>query len=133
MPDQSDTSTDQGREVALTPEEQRRQAELEERTDALSFMDRLRGGAFMLKLARTLREVTKAVHEQQAKGTVTITLAITPVKKSPGAVSIVDKIVGKPPAAEPPADVMFASPDGDLSYDHPNQLAAFPRQSGGAR
>ena len=125
-----------GQEVTYTatPAEQRKQAELEERSAAMSFLDRLRGGAFMLKAARALREVTKAVHEQQAKGTVTITLSITPVKKSPGAVSITDKIVAKPPMAEPPSAVMFTTADGALSYEHPDQLAAFPAdRTGGAR
>lgn len=78
----------------------------------------LRGGEFADDCTAVLADVVKSVDETGKAGKVTITLDL---KKTGGAIAIVAKVTDKTPEVAPDADLLWATVEGSLSYDNPNQ------------
>lgn len=90
---------------------------------ALEVLSRLRKGRVMDLLSVELNRVVTGVKDSNAGkgGTVTLTLAISPVQKQQNAVFIQAKIVGKAPEDPPDSDLMFYDDDGNLTTHNPMQ------------
>lgn len=79
---------------------------------------RLQGGVFLDNCSEKLAAIVKSVDETGKAGRLTITLDL---KKQNGAVSILAKVTDKTPEAAPDADLFWATVEGNLSLDNPNQ------------
>lgn len=78
----------------------------------------LRRGAFVIEATDVLANTVKQVEETGKPGKVTITLDL---RKAGGAIAIVAKVTDKTPEMAPDSDLLWACPDGDLTYQNPNQ------------
>lgn len=78
----------------------------------------LQGGAFLGSCSDKLAEVVKEVEETGKAGKLTITLDL---KKAGGAIAILAKVTNKVPEQRPDEDLMWATVEGNLSLDNPNQ------------
>ncbi len=86
-----------------------------------SFTDTLRmlqGGSFVDQCTEVMAELVKQVDETGKAGKLTITLDL---KKAGGALAIVAKVTDKTPEVAPDADLLWATPEGSLSYQNPAQ------------
>lgn len=78
----------------------------------------LHGGTFIDECSELLAEVVRGVDDTGKAGKLTITLEI---KKVGAAVSMLAKVSNKTPEAPPDADLFYATVEGNLSVDNPNQ------------
>lgn len=78
----------------------------------------LQGGAFIEQCSDLLANVVRGVEESGKAGKLTITLD---VKKVGAAVSVLAKVSDKTPEVAPDADLFYATVEGNLSLDNPNQ------------
>ncbi len=79
---------------------------------------RLQGGAFNDECGTKMAEIVKGVDETGKAGKLTITID---VKKAGGAVSVLAKVSDKTPEEPPDADLFWATVEGNLSDQNPNQ------------
>lgn len=85
------------------------------------FFDNQRDGAFAVELADALEAVTKGVQQHRKGGKLTITIALSPIKKTEDALSVRDSIKTSVPQAERPESLFFADAQGRLGVEHPSQ------------
>lgn len=78
----------------------------------------LQGGAFNQECGEKFAEMLKGVEETGKAGKLTITID---VKKAGGAVSVVSKVTDKTPEEIADADLFWATVEGNLSLQNPNQ------------
>ena len=78
----------------------------------------LQGGAFLDACSEKLAEAVKSVEETGKAGKLTITLDL---KKSAGAIAILAKVTNKVPEAKADEDLMWATVEGNLTLQNPNQ------------
>jgi hypothetical protein len=81
----------------------------------------VRGGEVIDDLSARLQELVHAVQSTNATGSLTLTLEVKPMKGSTEAVVITDAIKLKAPQLKSKGTVMFPTPEGNLSRQHPNQ------------
>lgn len=73
------------------------------------------------ELTEALQAVALAVRETGKKGTLQLTIAITPVKGLSGAVQITDTVKVSRPTRDRPAPVFFVTEAGRVQKDDPQQ------------
>jgi len=78
----------------------------------------LHGGLFLDQASSMLAETVKGVEETGKAGKLTITLD---VKKAGGAIAIRAKVTDKVPELPPDEDLFWATVEGNLSIENPNQ------------
>lgn len=81
----------------------------------------VRGGAVLDDLAEKMQELVHAVQVCNAAGSLTLTLEVKPMKGSTEAVVVTDGIKAKVPQIKSSGTVMFPTPEGNLSRQHPKQ------------
>lgn len=84
-------------------------------TDTLRMLQQ---GVFIDQCSDLMAGVVKSVDETGKPGKLTITLD---VKKVGGAVSVLAKVTDKTPEKSPDPDLFYATVEGNLSVDNPNQ------------
>ncbi len=85
----------------------------------------LQGGVFLDVCSEQLADLVKSVEDTGKAGKLTITLDL---KKSAGAMAITAKVTNKTPERTPDADLLWATVEGNLSLDNPNQQKLDLRQ-----
>lgn len=94
-------------------------------TTGSPFVDAVRalhGGALAARLDEAIRELVLAVQTAEAKGSITLTIAIRPFAKRNAETLVVDgdyKI--RAPVAASGGDIFFAAPDHSLTRHDPRQ------------
>lgn len=78
----------------------------------------LHGGSFSDECTEELKGVVRSVDETGKAGRLTITLDF---KKAGGALSIDAKVTSKMPEAKADPDLLWATVEGNLSLQNPNQ------------
>lgn len=78
----------------------------------------LHGGAFLEQCSELMAGVVRSVEDTGKAGKLTIALD---VKKVGAAVSVLAKVTDKTPEKAPDADLFYATVEGNLSLDNPNQ------------
>lgn len=78
----------------------------------------LQGGVFMEQCSELFAAIIRGVDETGKAGKLTITLDI---KKVNAAVSVLAKVTDKVPEKAPDADLFYATVEGNLTVDNPNQ------------
>lgn len=78
----------------------------------------LHGGLFLDECSDMLAGVVRSVEDTGKAGKLTITLD---VKKVGAAISVTAKATDKVPEKAPDADLFYATVEGNLSLDNPNQ------------
>lgn len=78
----------------------------------------LQGGTFLDQCSELFAGIVKGVDDTGKAGKLTITLD---VKKVNAAVSVLAKVTDKVPERAPDADLFYATVEGNLSLDNPNQ------------
>lgn len=81
----------------------------------------IRAGAVLDELAAQMQTLVHAVQVCNAGGTLTLTLEVKPMKGSTEAVVVADSIKVKAPHIKSSGTVMFPTPEGNLSRQHPRQ------------
>lgn len=80
----------------------------------------LQGGAFAVKAGELFAAMLRGVEETGKAGKLTITID---VKKAGAAVAITSKVTDKTPEEIADADLFWATVEGNLSLQNPNQRA----------
>ena len=88
---------------------------------AAVFLQQHRSGGLHNELGEEIAAVTAAVIEHQKKGSVTVTLTISPTKDDPRAVVVYDELKAKVPKATPLPSRFFTDEHGTLSRRDPRQ------------
>lgn len=78
----------------------------------------LQGGLFLDSCSELFASIVRGVEDTGKGGKLTITLE---VKKVNAAVSVLAKVTDKTPERAPDADLFYATVEGNLSTDNPNQ------------
>ena len=78
----------------------------------------LHGGLFLDRVSELFAGVVRGVEDTGKPGRLTITLDV--MKVNP-AVSVLAKVTDRVPEAPPDADLFYATVEGNLSLDNPNQ------------
>lgn len=78
----------------------------------------LQGGVFLDSCSELFAGVVRNVDDTGKAGKLTITLD---VKKVSGAISVLAKVTDKTPEKAPDADLFYATVEGNLSVNNPNQ------------
>jgi len=78
----------------------------------------LQGGIFLDQCSELFASIIRGVEDTGKAGKLTITLD---VKKVNAAVSVLAKVTDKTPEKAPDADLFYATVEGNLSLDNPNQ------------
>jgi hypothetical protein len=78
----------------------------------------LQGGVFLDQCSDLFTSIVRGVEDTGKTGKLTITLE---VKKVNAAVSVLAKVTDKTPEKAPDADLFYATVEGNLSVDNPNQ------------
>lgn len=89
------------------------------------FADFLRehaGGRSHNELSETLKDLVKAVSLTHKAGSLTLTITVKPMKDNVDALIVSDKIVAKVPQLDRKVSVFYATSEGNLVRDDPNQL-----------
>lgn len=73
------------------------------------------------ELTTALADIALAVRETGKKGSITLTIAINPMKGMTGAVQITDAIKVSKPSKDRPAPVFFVTESGRVQRDDPLQ------------
>ena len=81
-------------------------------------MSMLQGGTFADRCSDEMRHLTRLVEETGKPGKLTITLDF---KRSAGAMSIDAKVTAKVPETKETPDLFWATVEGNLSLQNPNQ------------
>lgn len=102
------------------------------------FADFLRehaGGVTHNELSEALQDLVTAVTATHKGGSITLTIAIKPMKENHDALVVTDKVTVKRPSLDRKASVFFADRDGNLVRDDPKQLKfeGLTEVPGGAR
>ncbi len=96
--------------------------------DALAVLQGLRKGRMLHELSEKLEELTTAIRENNKKGTLTVKLSIDPLERGDadgmGAISVVirDEISINKPEPKRADTIFFASRNGSLTRNNPDQL-----------
>jgi hypothetical protein len=77
------------------------------------------------QLSAALSKVVKAVIDTGKDGQITLSVKVKPMPKVDGMVKIEDGLTVKVPELDRPASMWFATDEGQLSADHPNQPSMF--------
>ena len=85
----------------------------------------LQGGLFLDTCSEQLAELVKGVDETGKAGKLMITLDL---KKSSGAIEIVAKVTNRTPEPKADGDLLWPTPEGNLSVNNPNQRSLDLRQ-----
>lgn len=83
-------------------------------------LETLRFGALAQELTQHLRELTAACSQTGNKGSLTLTLTLTPGKG--GQIEVDDEVKLKPPRREKSSTLMFATAEHHLQRDDPRQM-----------
>jgi hypothetical protein len=78
----------------------------------------LQGGLFIDQCSELFVSIVRGVEDTGKAGKLTITLD---VKKVNAAVSVLAKVTDKTPEKSPDADLFYATVEGNLTTDNPNQ------------
>lgn len=78
----------------------------------------LQGGTFIDQCSDLLAGIVRGVEDTGKAGKLTITME---VKKVGAAVSVLAKVSDKTPETPPDADLFYATVEGNLSLENPNQ------------
>jgi len=81
----------------------------------------VRAGEVLDELAAKLQELVHAVQSTNGSGRLTLHLDVKPMKGSSEAVVITDEIKLKKPEIKSKGTVMFPTPEGNLTRQHPRQ------------
>lgn len=81
----------------------------------------VRAGEILDDLAERMQELVHAVQVTNAAGSLTLTLEVRPMKGSTEAVVVSDTIKTKTPQLKSKGTVMFPTPEGNLTRQHPKQ------------
>ena len=87
----------------------------------LATLQRHRGGALLAEASNHLAALVSAVHATGKPGSVTIRLDVRPATRGHSAVVLKDKIAPTLPAIEAEESFWFATEQGALMKDDPNQ------------
>ena len=82
-------------------------------------MNQIGRGSFLAKASEELMELVRLVNETDKAGSLTLTITVKPA--SSGAMTISGKSTLKKPPEAPMETLLFATPDGNLVADNPNQ------------
>lgn len=88
------------------------------------FADFLReqsGGRTHEELTDALAEVVAAVRDTGKKGTLTLTINVTPLKNGGGALTVTDTVKKGVPVHDRRASIFYATDSGSLTRDDPQQ------------
>lgn len=85
-------------------------------TDTLRLLD---GGAFLDRASQELADLVRSVDQTGKAGKLTITLDVKQV--SGGAISITPHATAKVPEPKPDSTLLWATTEGNLSLQNPNQ------------
>lgn len=89
----------------------------------LDFLAEHRGGAAAAELTEALHAVVEAVEATGKAGSVTLTLAIAPLKDAGSVLKVTDTVKSKVPELARPAAIYFPDRHGNLRRENPNQPA----------
>ncbi|MBI5259779.1 MAG: hypothetical protein HY855_24985 [Burkholderiales bacterium] len=78
----------------------------------------LQGGLFVEQCSELFAQVIRQVDETGKAGKLTITLDL---KKVSGAIGVLAKVTDKTPEKAPDSELFYATVEGNLSRDNPNQ------------
>lgn len=78
----------------------------------------LQGGVFLEECSQRFADLVRNVDETGKAGKLTITLDL---KKTSGAISVTPKVTDKTPEPAPDSDLFYATVEGNLTRDNPNQ------------
>lgn len=87
----------------------------------LATLQRHRGGALLAEASNQLAALVAAVHATGKPGSVTIKLDIRPATRGRSAVVLKDKVTPKLPSIEAEESFWFATENGALTKDDPQQ------------
>ncbi len=73
------------------------------------------------ELTDALADVVAAVRDTGKKGSVTLTINVTPLKNGGGALTVTDLVKKTVPIHDRRASIFYATPTGSLVKDDPNQ------------
>lgn len=85
------------------------------------------------ELTNKLAELVVAVQETKKPGKLQLTITIAPAKNVEEMVVVSDTVRLNAPTLDRPATMFFASSDGELTRDHPNQQTMFSIQGEATR
>jgi hypothetical protein len=94
-------------------------------TPFVGFIADHRGGQTARELTDQLAKVTQAVRDTGKAGSVTLTLAIAPLKDATDILVVTDTVKGKVPELPRPKAVYFPDDHGGLHRDNPRQPGLF--------
>ena len=83
----------------------------------------IQGGRSHDELSEAFRDLILAVEETGKGGKLTFTLDVKPMKGGDGVLVLTDAHAVKKPQHDRKASLFYATKDGNLSKDNPNQLA----------
>ncbi len=83
-------------------------------------MNSIGRGSFLAKATVELQELVRLVNDTGKAGTLTLTITVKQASSS-GAMTISGKSTLKKPPEEPMETLLFATPEGNLVADNPNQ------------
>lgn len=78
----------------------------------------LQGGLFVEQCSELFAQVVRQVEDTGKAGKLTITLDL---KKVSGAIGVLAKVTDKTPEKAPDSELFYATAEGNLSRDNPNQ------------
>lgn len=85
------------------------------------FLHEQAGGRTHEELTEALAEVVAAVRDTGKKGTLTLTLTVTPLKNGGGALTVTDSVKKGVPIHDRRASIFYATNSGSLTRDDPMQ------------
>lgn len=83
-------------------------------------MHHIGNGFFISAASDKFQELVRKVNESGKTGKIDLTISVKKLVKN-GAMQITGKVKATMPAEEPMETVLFATEDGGLQIDHPNQ------------
>lgn len=93
----------------------------------VGFITDHRAGRTASDLTEALHSVTNAVRATGKPGSVTLTIAIQPLKDAEDVLKVTDTVKTKIPESPRPASVYFPDDEGNLLRDNPRQPGLFER------
>lgn len=97
----------------------------DDRPPFVGFISDHRQGRTATELTEALHNVTEAVRATGKPGSVTLTIAIQPLKDAEDVLKVTDTVKSKVPELARPAAIYFADRDGNLVRDNPRQPGLF--------
>lgn len=80
-----------------------------------------RRGALLQELSEELQRLTASVREHGKGGSVTLVIKVSPANGDASAMSVIDEVRVKVPQAKRPNSLFYATDDGRLVREDPNQ------------